>query len=261
MFKRAAVVYEYDGSFEGLLCCVFESFVKKELPEGIIPQDAAQGMLYEKRRIATEQHLANRVLKGVVKEIGYEARYLITRGFFTCMEQKELYITMFLQKGFKIGSKVVHMLADDVVGPLTKAVKFLEMEGHKYCGFVRFTDYGEVLVSTIAPKNYVLPVIASHFCDRFANEAFMIYDKTHKAALLYQRGQREIVPLEEIHLPQINAEEQFYRKLWREFYKTIGIKGRYNPRCRMNFMPKRYWPELTEFQQDETSALPQGNFN
>lgn len=26
------VVYEYDGSFDGLLCCIYESYTQKELP-------------------------------------------------------------------------------------------------------------------------------------------------------------------------------------------------------------------------------------
>ena len=31
----ADVVYLYDGSFEGFLCCVFESFAQHELPFAI----------------------------------------------------------------------------------------------------------------------------------------------------------------------------------------------------------------------------------
>ena len=26
------MIYEYDGSFEGFLCCVFDSYVNKEFP-------------------------------------------------------------------------------------------------------------------------------------------------------------------------------------------------------------------------------------
>ena len=29
------IIYQYDGSFEGLLCCVFESYTKKERPTAI----------------------------------------------------------------------------------------------------------------------------------------------------------------------------------------------------------------------------------
>ena len=35
MPDRANVAYCYDGSFEGLLCCIFESFEKKERPVSI----------------------------------------------------------------------------------------------------------------------------------------------------------------------------------------------------------------------------------
>jgi len=44
--------------------------------------------------------------------------------------------------------------------------------------------------------------------------------------------------------------ERFYRDLWRRFYDTIAIEGRYNPKLRMTHMPKRYWGTMTEFQED-----------
>ena len=28
------IIYQYDGSFDGLLCCVFESYTQKERPMG-----------------------------------------------------------------------------------------------------------------------------------------------------------------------------------------------------------------------------------
>ena len=46
-------------------------------------------------------------------------------------------------------------------------------------------------------------------------------------------------------------EEALYRRLWRSFYDTISIEERYNPRCRMTHMPKRYWGTMTEFQREE----------
>lgn len=42
--------------------------------------------------------------------------------------------------------------------------------------------------------------------------------------------------------------EASYRILWKRFYDTVAIKERYNPRCRMTNMPKRYWGTMTEFQ-------------
>ena len=41
-----------------------------------------------------------------------------------------------------------------------------------------------------------------------------------------------------------------YRRLWRRFYDTVSIEGRYHPKCRMTHMPKRYWNTMTEFQTE-----------
>ena len=36
MHREADVVYRYDGSFEGFLCCVFHSFETRQLPFDIL---------------------------------------------------------------------------------------------------------------------------------------------------------------------------------------------------------------------------------
>lgn len=77
----------------------------------------------------------------------------------------------------------------------------------------------------------------------------MIYDKTHKAALLYQEGISKIVPLEDVQFPQADESEEQYRELWKQFYKTIAIEARLNPKCRMTHMPKRYWENMTEMKE------------
>jgi probable DNA metabolism protein len=56
------------------------------------------------------------------------------------------------------------------------------------------------------------------------------------------------VPLEDFRLAAPGQTEREYRQLWRKFYDTIAIQERYNPKCRMTHMPKRYWGTMTEFQ-------------
>ena len=51
-------------------------------------------------------------------------------------------------------------------------------------------------------------------------------------------------------------EELDFRRLWRQFYDTVAIEGRYNPRCRMTHMPKRYWAHMTEFQAEDGQPSP-----
>ena len=42
----ADVVYLYDGSFEGFLCCVFESFAQHELPFAVWTPERETATLY-----------------------------------------------------------------------------------------------------------------------------------------------------------------------------------------------------------------------
>ena len=55
------VIYLYDGSFEGLLCCVHESVYTHELPVDIQPEEAAQPTLFRQKYIAADEEKAARV--------------------------------------------------------------------------------------------------------------------------------------------------------------------------------------------------------
>lgn len=244
------IVYAYDGSFEGLLCCVFASYAEKEVPSLIRPPDEEPGLFDTAKWIATDKQKALRVYNSIPVKISLPAQELVRLGFLTCAPQKELLIYRFLRLGYKHGGKVMNMLTDDTVCALHKAVRHLTAESHLLRGFVRFSLHDEALVAVIEPKNYVLPLLARHFCDRFRNETFLIYDKTHRTALLYQDHKAKMLSVEELTLPEADGAELEYRRLWRQFYKTIAVEGRENPRCRMSMMPKRYWSHLTEFADD-----------
>lgn len=74
----------------------------------------------------------------------------------------------------------------------------------------------------------------------------MIFDKTHKAALVYQNRHSEIISVDNIELPPISEEEDRYQAMWKKFYNTVSIQARENLRCRMTHMPKRYWENMLE---------------
>jgi len=151
--------------------------------------------------------------------------------------------------GYKIGVPVTDMLANDAVRAITIIARNVSRESHFYREFLRFSDYNGALVAIIEPKNFVLPMIIDHYCDRFPSEQFLIYDESHKYAIVHQNGEGTIIPLENLELPEACAKEETYRALWKRFYDTIAIEGRINPKLRMGNMPKRYWKHLTEFME------------
>lgn len=240
--------YRYDGSWDGLLCCLFETYERRELPQAVYSHEDVQQTLYPAVEIVTDPNKAGRVKHAMLPKIGSSAKELAEHAFLTCLPQKELWILRFLRLAFRHGPTVMNKLTQPAVHTLNKAVLHLQHESHQYQGFVRFSVSQGALWSVIEPKNQVLPLLASHFCQRFCNEAFLIYDKTHDQALVYQNGRHEILPLLAFEPPEPDETELRYRKLWHTFYDSISIRDRENLRLRMTHMQKRYWKHLTEMQ-------------
>ena len=243
----AGLIYRYDGSFAGFLCCVFESYDKKELPLDIAPLQRAEGSLFAAKWVATDAGRARRVAASLPRRLGAEAASFVRRAFWTCLPQKELLLLRFLRLAYRVGPPVLRMLADDAVAPLVKAVRYLERESHLFKGFVRFAETNGALVASIEPKNFVLPLLRAHFCERYPEERFLIHDRTHGAALVYAPYKSAIVALEALETPHPDVKEAAFQALWRSYYEAVEIKARQNPKCRMTQMPKRYWKHMTEF--------------
>lgn len=58
------VVFQYDGSFDGFLCCVFESYVHKEFPIAFYSDEECFS-LYSVRSILTVPEHARRVYREI----------------------------------------------------------------------------------------------------------------------------------------------------------------------------------------------------
>ena len=251
------MIYYYDGSFEGFLCCIFESYANQEILTAICREEDAMPTLFATRSIVTDRDHANRVFRKIVKCSHYAAE-LLHKGFLTCLPEKELHLYRLVVKLLKEGPGFLRNFSDETLYPVMTAVRHLNGEAHLLKGFIRFSELGGVLGSEIEPKNRVLPILRSHFCARYREETFFIYDRTHKEVLFYAAGKAVIQPLEFFQMAPPDETEASYRILWKRFYDTIAIKERYNPKCRRTNMPKRYWNTMTEF-QDESYFKPQSS--
>jgi len=245
-------IFVYDGSFNGFLCCVHESVYGGKIPMDIVVEEPVT--LFEVIYVETDDLIAHRVLKSIPKKISPDALDLIKTVFLSCLKQKELHMLKFLLRGYREGGSIVNKLGDPDVAILLKAEFHLRREAHLLTGFIRFSDYDGALAATITPKNYILPFLTRHFVLRYDDEDFIIFDKTHKAALVYhkaegaKRRKPEIIKLENIEFPDISEDEGKFRALWKRFYDTVAIEARTNPRCRLTHMPKRYWENMHEMQ-------------
>ena len=250
MSENQKVVYVYDGTFEGFLCCVYNFYYNRLKPVQIVSQAEFEPSFYENYIVETDYEQAYRVRFAIEEKISHGNLEFLTDCFLTSLEEKEMYMLKYIVKGFKVGGRIINNISDDDVNALWKAHRHLKKERHDYCGLVRFYKAGDVYISKINPKDRILPLITWHFVQRFHTQNFMIYDETHGQALIYYDKAYKIIYVDDVKLPEVDDDELSMQKLWKHFYDTIAIKERYNPKCRMSFMPKRRWENLPEMKDE-----------
>ena len=250
MLNGGAVIYIYDGSFEGLLSTVFCCYADKQIPFAIEKSEYGQLTIdSEYRHVETDLDKAKRVMDKVIKCAGYSA---YRNMYYTYLSEKadaEKNIFGYVRMCLKHGSFADRHLTTECVDFVLDAAKRTGHEAHKYTGFVRFSELeGGIYYGEIEPMHNILPIIARHFELRYQNMPFLINDKRRGQCLVYNGKESIIHPVDSTPNIVLSGSEREYRRLWKEFYDTVEIKERHNERCRMSFMPKRYWKYLTELQ-------------
>lgn len=251
------LLYEYDGSFAGFLCCVFEAISRKEAPLGVYPSETRPATLFEVRRVETDPARAGRVWRSLRPRLSSRAEELVCYGFLHGSPEKETALLRFLQFAYPAAAKgqsPCRMLGHEAVAPVLRMERQVRHEAHQLTGFIRFAQYDGILAARISPKHDVLPLLRGHFCDRYPDENLLIVDEPRRAALWYpgrQGGKARLLEMTgEFAFPEPDPEEAAFQSMWKTFYRAIAIKARENPRCRRNLCPKRYWENMLELRDE-----------
>lgn len=254
------LIFAYDGSFDGFLSAVFDSFSMKTVPSDIVVFDNMEPSFFEVHQVETNFEHARRVQNGIEQKLGQVVLNMVEKAFLFDGEKKELSILLFIKKAFSKGKSIGNNIGDEDVSRVYKMCVAVNNEAERFRQFTRFSDANGALVAVIHPKHFVLPIIKHYFCARIKNEHFMIFDSEHGAALIHTPTKTGIIPVESLELPD-TSEDSFYCELWKSYYRHIAIASRYNPNCRRNHMPKRFWQYLPEVQEElESDFVPKLSF-
>lgn len=255
MPDRGILIFSYDGTFEGFLSAVFDSFSMKIIPLDIVINDDLEPSLLKIHYVETDSEHAKRVETGIREKLGETVLNMVKRAFLFDGEGKETAILRFIKKAFSEGKSIGSKIGDEDVSKVYKMCVAVNNEAERFRQFTRFSDSNGALVAVIHPKHFVLPLIKSFFCARIKNEHFMIYDSEHGAALIHTPERTAIIPVDNLELPE--TKDSFYRGLWKSYYRHIAIASRYNPTCRRAHMPKRFWQYLPEVSDELESGFTQ----
>ncbi len=247
-WKLINKTFLYDNTFNGLLTIVFDCYSNKTLPQKIFPLDSyISNFLDTKIYIETDEKKSTRILNGIYNNIGHDALHNSYYAFLSNESQKEMYILKYLCNGFDIGPSINNMLTLSYVFKVINIRKRALSECHKLKGLLRFQEISNnIFYASIHPDNFILEPLGHHFMNRLPNQDFIIHDKNRELCFIHHNFSYQIIESKTLKIPSITEEEKLYQDLWKTFFNTISIKERLNPRCQMQFMPKKYWKDLIE---------------
>ncbi|WP_189418828.1 TIGR03915 family putative DNA repair protein [Cellvibrio zantedeschiae] len=248
-------IYAYDGSFEGLLSCIFAIFQTKVPPTAIAIEGLTQfSLLDETVLIATDLDQAERVLKAVDLYSSERGAQLLYRLFLSELTHMEMLIYNMVK--IIMAAKDVTILsnfANATVLEVAQIDRMISREVHRMHAFVRFQKLENGLFyAEIEPDFNVLPLIGEHFERRYADQRWLIVDQKRSYGLVYDLQECQFVDAHNINIRdqqsthKMDDKELAFQKLWGVYFHSVNIKERSNLRLHLRHMPKRYWKHLIE---------------
>lgn len=163
----------------------------------------------------------------------------------------------YAQYVIKSANSVERNFANADVLFVNQTAKKVDREKHRMKAFIRFQKTkDELYYAIVQPDFNVLPLIISHFKDRYADQRWLIYDVRRKYGLFYDKKSVEEVNINfaeninDVAAKQnvYDEQEDLYQSLWQTYFDNVNIKARKNMKLHIQHMPKRYWKYLVEKQ-------------
>lgn len=240
--------YIYDGSFDGLLTCIYEAYYRKEIPEKIVSKEDYQGNLLSREiHIDTNDEKAKRVYDSIKNKISKQSLENVFYTYLAEIPDLEIWIYKYLKLGWKIGRSIDLNLTDDRVLKIHKTRLSVDRERHRMLGLIRFRLLDEnIYYAPFEPQFNIVGLIAPHFAQRLSDQNWIIHDVKRGIGAVYNKEEWIIRDIDLKKDMEYGDEEIRYQKLWKEYFKSIAIKNRINPRLQKSNMPMKYWRYLVE---------------
>ncbi|MFT4021572.1 MAG: TIGR03915 family putative DNA repair protein [Acinetobacter sp.] len=254
----------FDGTFTGLLTCVFRAFQFKQFNIEVIQKntiDQQFGLFLDPIEIFSNDIQAKRVWDALQQKVSRstirniycaflsEDKIAIQHIFNLC-----IYIfnhTLNLEKNYNHPSVLL----------VAQWAKKVGREKHRMEAFVRFKKTQQnIYIAMIHPDFNVLPIILNHFRKRYQDQQWLIYDDLRKIGIYYDLNQVHEIRMNVDHSEnhstlnhqhlniEMDEDELKYDELWKAYFKSVNIKERQNLRLHIQYVPKRYWQYLNEKQ-------------
>lgn len=239
--------YLYDGSFDGLLTCIYHSYYSAPATGIYLQRNYQYSLIDPFLDIQTEPELAYKVYAAISSKISGDTLNHVYYVFLSAHPKKELLIHSYLRLGFKLGPSINSYITHPDVLPILQTSRKVSFEAHRFQGLLRFSDMGKYLYASFEPDHNIVMLLAEFFADRLKQELFIIHDSRRNIAAIYNSCEWYLSDFNSAIEFQLSDEERFYQELWSKYFGQIGIESRKNLRLQAQFIPQRYRHNLPEF--------------
>ena len=267
------IIYVCEDSLTGIFSGIYEVWKRKMTAEeaGLEVGDSFERRLFcEYIFCKAEERKALAVIRMIQKNLGADVYEKISYALLSADRRKAEMVFRAMLEAKKLSRKdrLMEHLGNEAVRAVFGMYRQVANEAHHYKGFVRFRELkNKTLFPKIEPKHAVLPCIAEHFADRFPQENWVIYDKTHEVFLIHEKGKRYYFLQQYMCMKGdsgsaqnitggFSEEEMDYEALWKEFVQSISVAERENRALQNQNLPLRFRTNLVEFSKEERSDSP-----
>lgn len=267
------IIYVCEDSLTGIFSGIYEVWKRKMTAEeaGLEVGDSFERRLFcEYIFCKAEERKALAVIRMIQKNLGADVYEKISYALLSADRRKAEMVFRAMLEAKKLSRKdrLMEHLGNEAVRAVFGMYRQVANEAHHYKGFVRFRELkNKTLFAKIEPKHAVLPCIAEHFADRFPQENWIIYDKTHEVFLIHEKGKRYYFLQQYMCMKGdsgsaqkiaggFSEEEMDYEALWKGFVQSISVAERENRALQNQNLPLRFRTNLVEFSKEERSDSP-----
>lgn len=246
----------YDGSMAGLLSAIFDAYARRAVGAAyIVKKNTTPDAFAQRVEVATDAVKASRVWKGLAKRLSADALDTFWYCYLSELPETENMLLSYARYAFAHPGKTEEDYGHPAVLWVSQTARKVWREKHRMEAFVRFRELTDGLFYALVEPDYnILPLIASHFQSRYADQSWLIYDGHRRYGLHYDRDSNAV---QEVFIewedggkgipPDVLApDEALYQMLWKDYFKSTGIPARRNPKLHMRHVPLRYWRHLIE---------------
>lgn len=267
------IIYVCEDSLTGIFSGIYEVWKRKMTAEeaGLEVGDSFERRLFcEYIFCKAEERKALAVIRMIQKNLGADVYEKISYALLSADRRKAEMVFRAMLEAKKLSRKdrLMEHWGNEAVRAVFGMYRQVANEAHHYKGFVRFRELkNKTLFAKIEPKHAVLPCIAEHFADRFPQENWVIYDKTHEVFLIHEKGKRYYFLQQYMCMKGdsgsaqniaggFSEEEMDYETLWKGFVQSISVAERENRALQNQNLPLRFRTNLVEFSKEEWSDSP-----